>query len=113
MLQVAIDCDQICDWYSFHRVFKEAFGFPEYYGCNMDAWIDCMSYLDDASSGMTKFVVERDGLVVIQLENFTSFQQRLPEQCAALIDAVAFVNFRYCEREAKPTLSILPVASLS
>ena len=31
------------DWESFHTVSAEVFGFPEFYGRNMNAWIDCLS----------------------------------------------------------------------
>jgi hypothetical protein len=50
---VRIDATSIRDWNSFHAVFKQAMGFPDFYGANMDAWIDCMSYLDDPAAGMT------------------------------------------------------------
>ncbi len=30
-------------------------GFPDFYGANMDAWIDCMFHLDDGESGKTRF----------------------------------------------------------
>jgi RNAse (barnase) inhibitor barstar len=50
---IAIPADQITDWESFHSVFQAAFGFPDFYGRNMNAWIDCMSYLDEPPSGMT------------------------------------------------------------
>ncbi len=48
MAVVRLDCDRITDWESFHSLFAEVFGFPDFYGRNMNAWIDCMSYLDDS-----------------------------------------------------------------
>jgi RNAse (barnase) inhibitor barstar len=53
MTVVRLDCDRITDWESFHAVFAEVFGFPSFYGRNMDAWIDCMSYLDKPEVGMS------------------------------------------------------------
>jgi RNAse (barnase) inhibitor barstar len=47
---VSIPVDLITDWPSFHDVFKQALGFPDFYGRNMNAWIDCLTYLND---GMT------------------------------------------------------------
>lgn len=49
---VSIPADRILDWQSFHDVFAEAMGFPSYYGRNMDAWIDCMTYADEPSMEM-------------------------------------------------------------
>lgn len=43
---IQIDTHLIKDWKSFHDVFSETFGFPKFYGRNIDAWNDCMSSLD-------------------------------------------------------------------
>ncbi len=51
---VRINTELISNWDSFHQIFKMTFGFPEFYGNNMNAWIDCMSYIDDKETGMTK-----------------------------------------------------------
>lgn len=60
---VRIDGDRIVDWPSFHGVFAEAFGFPDFYSQNMDAWIDCLGYLDEPEAGMTK-VHAKPGVLV-------------------------------------------------
>ena len=44
----------IADWPSFHAESRRAFGFPEFYGATMDAWVDCLSYLRD-EDGMSTF----------------------------------------------------------
>src|SRR5262249_33880247 len=40
---IRIDCRRIVDWDSFHSNFAEALSFPDYYGRNMNACIDCVS----------------------------------------------------------------------
>ena len=35
------------NWKSFHSEFKKEMNFPEYYGENMNAWIDCVHELTD------------------------------------------------------------------
>lgn len=46
MVSVYIDASWITDRASFHAVFKEVFGFPDFYGANMEhgliAWIILM-----------------------------------------------------------------------
>jgi len=42
---------------AFHAAFAEIMGFPAFYGRNWDAWIDCMSYLDDPDAGMSRVQV--------------------------------------------------------
>lgn len=59
MATVRLNTNQITDWASFHLVCKEAFGFPEFYGANMNAWIDCMSYLTE-EDGMTRFKLSKN-----------------------------------------------------
>ena len=50
---VRIDGSTIKDEDTFHDVFSTAFGSPGFYGQNMSAWIDCMSYLDEPEAEMT------------------------------------------------------------
>ncbi len=47
---VTVPVSEIKDWDTFHTVFAHVFGFPDYYGRNMNAWIDCMTYLDDTAN---------------------------------------------------------------
>jgi len=103
---VVIDTERIVDWASFHAVFAEAMGFPDFYGKNMNAWMDCMTYVDDPDAGMSKVTVERPAVLTLQLESVTEFADRCPDQLAALIDAVAFVNWRRIEQGEPAVLTM-------
>jgi RNAse (barnase) inhibitor barstar len=94
---VRIDTTKIHDWASFHDVFAEALGFPEFYGRNMDAWIDCMSSLDDPAAAMTTVHAPDGDVVVLQLDEADDFARRCPEQYRAVIECSAFVNRRRLE----------------
>jgi RNAse (barnase) inhibitor barstar len=48
---VRIDGTRLQSWDAFHSAFASAFGFPDFYGRNMDAWIDCMTSLDSPGTG--------------------------------------------------------------
>ena len=91
---VVLDCNRICDWESFHSVLAELFGFPGFYGRSMDAWIDCMSSLDEPETGMTNINIAVGSVVTLQLDGVSGFAVRCPEQYAALIECAAFVNWR-------------------
>jgi hypothetical protein len=95
---VRIDATRLRDWESFHAVFKEAMGFPGFYGANMDAWIDCMSYLDDPAARMTSQHVPRGAVLTLQVDGVDEFASRCPEQYEALVECSAFVNWRRTER---------------
>jgi hypothetical protein len=107
MTVVRLDCDRITDWDSFHSVFAEVFGFPSFYGRNMNAWIDCMTYLDDPDSGMSAVNMPPDGVLTLHLNKAGSFAVRCPELFAALNDCAGFVNWR---RSSKGEGAILALA---
>ena len=44
---VEVPMSQIRDWDTFHDTFAQRLGFPDFYGRNMDAWIDCLTYADE------------------------------------------------------------------
>jgi hypothetical protein len=104
---VTIPANQIVDWDSFHSVFQAALGFPEFYGRNMDAWIDCMTYLDDPSGGMTRVSVSPGELVALRIDDAPDLERRCPEQYEALIECTAFVNYRRVELGGGPVLTLM------
>lgn len=103
---VAIDTDRIHDWDSFHDVFAEVLGFPEFYGRNLNAWIDCMTDLDNPGTGMTSIHCSPNSVVTLQLRNVDSFAKRCPDQYAALVECAAFVNWRRIETAAPAVLAL-------
>lgn len=103
---VVIDTGRIVDWTTFHTVFAELMGFPDFYGTNMDAWIDCMTYVDDGSAGMSKVTVDRGAVLTLQVEGVTEFADRCPDQFAALVDATAFVNWRRIDQGEPAVLAL-------
>ena len=105
MAVVRLDTTKIADWASFHQVCKEAFGFPDFYGRNMNAWIDCMSSLDE--EGMTKFLLSKDEILQIKISETEDFNSRLPEILKELIECTAFVNQRYIETDEKPKIALI------
>lgn len=93
-----IDTMKITNWESFHAYFKEKFCFPNYYGNNMDAWIDCMTYIDD-QDGMfaAKASLAINDSIVLNILNAGDFIDRLPEIYNALVECSSFVNYRRIE----------------
>jgi RNAse (barnase) inhibitor barstar len=94
---VSLDCKNIKDWQSFHEEFARVFGFPAFYGKNMDAWIDCMTSLDDPTDGMSNVHCAPGTVLTLELENVEAFTRRCPEEYQTLIRCAAFVNWRRLE----------------
>ncbi len=104
---VTIPADQITDKESFHDVFQKVLGFPGYYGRNMDAWIDCMTCLDDPDSGMTEVAVGEDEILTLKIDAAAEFAKRCPNLFKDLIECTAFVNYRRTEIGDSPLLSLM------
>jgi RNAse (barnase) inhibitor barstar len=100
---VEIPTSKIVDWDSFHDTFAEALGFPDFYGRNMNAWVDCLTYGDDL---MTKFRFGEDDVLTLLLEDAKDLHRRSPELYDAVIECAAFVNWRRIETGDRPVLAL-------
>ena len=95
---VTIDTQLITDWPSFHHVFATTFGFFDGYGRNLNAWIDCMTGLDDDPvQNLAAVTCAKGEIVVLQLEHSADFAAREPAMFQTLLDCTAFVNWRRIE----------------
>ena len=100
---VRIDCSEATDP---HDLFAEAFGLPDFYGHNWDAWIDCMSHLDEPDAGLSSIHVEKGGIVTIHLSHAETLKRNQPDLLAALCESAAFVNWRRVEAGSTPILCL-------
>lgn len=105
-IRVTIPTAEISDWASFHSVFQAALGFPKFYGRNMNAWIDCLTYADDEDPDVNVSVGE-GGLLVLQIDDVADFKRRCPEQYLAVIECASFVNHRRIDLGKPPVLALL------
>ena len=83
MNRAEIDVSEVRDWEDFHDYFTQKFEFPDYYGRNMNAWIDCME--DYALGG--------DSLM-LHIEGMSGLKGRCPEIYEAICECSAFINYR-------------------
>ncbi len=59
MIVVRLHSADLMTFGEFHETFAREFGFPSFYGKNMNAWIDCMTSLDNRTTGSRKFIARR------------------------------------------------------
>lgn len=102
---VEIDCSKIRSGDDFHAVFKAAMGFPDFYGNNMNAWVDCMTSVD-SDECMTRVHVEEGTFLVLVLNNINEMIKSCPAVYEALVDSVAFVNYRRMASDREPVLAL-------
>ena len=107
MATVRLDTTQITNWASFHSFFKEAFGFPDFYGANMNAWIDCMSCLTGDDEGFVKLKLSENEMLHIEITETENFNARQPNILNELIECSAFVNNRYLDRGEGAKISLI------
>lgn len=95
MKKVNINLEDIINKESFHNAFVLAFSFPNYYGKNMDAWIDC---IDD-------YCGEHE-MVLLELKNSEVLKKTNRKILNDLLECSAFVNYRRIKRGDNPKLII-------
>jgi hypothetical protein len=109
MARVRLNTEAISDWASFHEECARALGFPDFYGRNMNAWIDCLSYLRDGPRENLSGVRLGPGEVLeLELPGAEALRARAPEVVEALYDCAAFVNRRYVDGGDPPAIALLP-----
>ena len=108
MATITLDLETVVDWKSFHDVCARMLGFPEFYGRNMDAWIDCLSYLEERD-GMCSYKLNPGERLDIVLPNFQKFSREYHEIFAALLECTAIVNQRYVASGDIPRIGLIPL----
>lgn len=91
---------------AFHAELARALGLPAFYGANLDALIDCLSWVDDpdTGAGMTAVTVPPGGVLVLAVRDADAVPAPLH---AGLADAIAFVNHRRSAAGAPPVVALM------
>jgi hypothetical protein len=108
MATVTLDTQQIRDWDTFHTVCQQNLGFPAFYGRNMNAWIDCLTYLDEGD-GMSRFKLGPGEKLFLEIPHAEAFRKRATEVFEGLVDCTAFLNRRYVDAGKAPAVALLLV----
>jgi len=96
----------ITDEASFHAQCVQVFGFPEFYGNNIDAWVDCLSYLRD-DENMTKFRLKSNEVLEIVVQDGEAMKAQVPDLLEEITFCVAGINERYEDYGEKPALKLV------
>jgi hypothetical protein len=94
------------DGASCHDEFNRVFGFPSFYGRNMDDWIACKTCLDCEEDGMTSLHVPQGAVLALEIDNAAELKRGHREMYDALIECAAFVNWRRLEKGDRPVLAL-------
>ena len=106
MARARLNSAAIIDFDSFHEESRRAFGFPDFYGRNMNAWIDCMSSLRE-DDGMIQLLLDPQELLHLEVPDAAALRERAPEVFAAFTDCTAIVNRRYIQFGELPAIALV------
>jgi hypothetical protein len=105
-MKADFDGARIDGWDAFHDQSAAVFGFPDFYGRNMNAWIDCLIYVREGD-GMSRFTLGPEAPLVVEVANSQVFRERAPEIFTAFLDGVTFVNNEQRAAGETPALQLL------
>ncbi|WP_291726352.1 barstar family protein [Bernardetia sp.] len=103
-MNLEIDFSKINDLESMHNSLKKKFGFPDFYGKNVNALIDCLTSLRYPEDGMTKVILKKEEVL-----NLTIYS--MPYDNALVINhffiAIQSVNSRYKITDDVPPINLI------
>jgi Barstar (barnase inhibitor) len=103
---IRIDAGRLTDAAGLYAAVGEAFGFAPGYGKNLDALVDCLTHLDDPKPGLSRVQVFPGQVALLVIEHTQGMGKQTAAQVKALVDAVAFVNWRRMEKKQPPVLAL-------
>ncbi len=104
MRKQTIDLSPLQDENQLHRVVKDLFQFPEFYGNNIHALIDCWSSLRFPEDEMTKTVLEKDEQLILELRGTANAKIELVR---TVLIAIENVNQREISKNRTPSILVL------
>ena len=108
MVRLVIDFLKIKTVDNFHDEMKKLFGFPDFYGRNIHALIDCLTSLRYPEDGMTSVNIDKNSAVLLEVRNLDYTKYDLIEM---LFSSVQYVNFRCKYMEDEPLIFIYLIQS--
>ena len=101
---IEIDCSGMTEL-SLNIKMKELLGFPDFYGMNWDAMIDCLSYMRQPSAGMSNVALKEDEALVIYCKNLSEASFDVAE----FVDVISAVNEREINAGNSALIFLCPI----
>ena len=101
---IQIDCNNMSEQ-ELNKTMKELLGFPDFYGMNWDAMIDCLSYMRYPHEQMTELTLEEDETLIIYCKNLPKAKFDIP----IFIDVIDAVNERELNDGHSPQIFLCPI----
>ena len=106
--KLEIDFSSIETLEQMHNLLKKEFGFPDFYGKNVNALIDCWSELravGGPGETMCDFTLQKDEPLILQTKNLSSKKEIIINHFLVAVEAV---NRWEISHKAPPSLLLCP-----
>lgn len=105
--KLSVDFSQVKNLGEMHEALAKVFDFPDFYGKNVNALIDCWSSLRYPEDGMTGITIAHDEAVLLEVKGMSHLDQLMMNHFTVAVEAV---NERAVEEMAEqPLIFLLPV----
>jgi RNAse (barnase) inhibitor barstar len=104
MPRVVLPTNEIRNEKTFHAASQRVFGFPDFYAHTMEAWVDCLSCLDDPTAEMSSLTLAPGELLLIVVPNSAQLKKEIFD---SLVEATIAVNTRVASRGKPPLLGLV------
>ncbi|MFQ1700248.1 barstar family protein [Loktanella agnita] len=102
---IDVDFAKIASREDFHDLFSQVFGFPDFYGRNMHAWIDCMRSLRSPKDGLSKFALGEEEVLLLRMHGFSKFSQLENDFALNILYCIGVVNNFSVDSGTPPLIS--------
>jgi hypothetical protein len=103
-MELEINFSNVCDLDSMHELLKERFGFPDFYGKNVNALIDCWSSLRRPEDGMTSICLGFDEVLNLTIRSLPMDNLMILNHFLIAVEAV---NQRNIETQYPPSICLV------
>lgn len=102
-MNINIDFKNVKTLKDMHYMLKEIFGFPDFYGYNVNALIDCLGDLRYPDYGMSKITLRENEILYIFIYNFPFHNDII---CNNFLVAISNVNQKNIINGENPSISL-------
>ncbi len=101
MKKVFIDFSKTKDIADLHNLLKTELGFPDFYGKNVNALIDCLSSMRFPEEGMSQVTLGEKEVLIFEMSGFSNANMITINN---LLIAVEETNKRELNRKREPSI---------
>ena len=103
-MEMVIDFKDVDTVDKMHKELKQAFGFPDFYGANFNALIDCLGDIRYPEYVMSKLSIGEDEMLSLTIKNFPYDDELIVNN---FFYAIKCVNAKAILNEVSPSIHLI------